>query len=198
MKRFFATTCLALVTLNATYAQELKDEVKELKAIVNSLQTDVKVLQSNVQKVLAENMYLKQVIAVQEPISEYEGTNTSYRITKVEGDTTTKTIFITMFLEAKNEDEKVYLKKIDIVDVEGNEVDVNLLKSSYVFSDLSSGVPKKIKLGFTYADNVDLENGFPSIVKIFRFSNEYKLMDSKSSYSVSEKIQFRDLRVEWE
>lgn len=169
--------------------EDLKKEIEIIKLNISNLQSEIKSVKS-------ENIYLKKVLDIQKPILEVEKEKTHFKIIGAEGNKTDKTIIFTFLLEAKDENKRHYISDSFIVDIDGNEIKMNLEKSS-VWSSffLSKDVPLKIKLAFTYKD---IQNDFPKIIKVLRFRVEYKLMDTKP-YSVPDthRVEFRDININW-
>ena len=147
-------------------------------------------LKSEIQSVKNENDYLKKVLEINSPILESEKNNDNFRITKVTGDKTDKTISITFLVEAKDENKKMTIQDISFVDLEGNEYQADLYKSSRPFPELSANVP--LKLAFSFKDISDE----PKIIRIFKFrvttQPTRNLFENKRS-----ELEFRDLKVSW-
>lgn len=172
-----------------------QNELKELRNDVDNIKLSIKNLQSEIQSVKSENIYLKQVLNINKPILEQEKANTNFRITKVEGNKAEKTIYITFLVEVKDANKKVHFENISIVDIEGNEVGINYFKSTEnMYPELAVNVPKKMIFGFTYNSG---EVDFPKIVKLLRFRYKHRHIDQWDLDSKFDNLEFRDLNVEW-
>lgn len=147
-------------------------------------------LKSEIQTIKTENDYLKKVLEINSPILESEKNNDNFRITKITGNKVDKTISITFLVEAKDENKKLTIQDISFVDLEGNEYQADLYKSSRPFPELSANVP--LKLSFSFKDIADE----PKILKIFKFrvngQPTRNIFESKKA-----ELEFRDLKVNW-
>ncbi|HEX7868603.1 MAG TPA: hypothetical protein VF455_00675 [Chryseobacterium sp.] len=95
---------------------------------------------------ISENDYLKKVLDINKPILETETENSSYRITKVTSNKAGKNIEISFLIESKDENKKMTIEDITIVDIEGNEHKTDLYKSSKTFPELAKNIPLKLGL----------------------------------------------------
>ena len=66
-------------------------------------------------------------------------------------------------MEAKDENKKMTMEDISVVDIEGNTYNIDFFKSSKPYPELPAGVP--VKLNFSFKDI----QGEPLFVKIFKF-----------------------------
>ena len=137
-----------------------------------------------------ENDYLKKVVELNTPILESEKNNNSFRITKVTGNKADKTISITFLVEAKDENKTMFIQDISIIDLEGNEFKVDLMKSSNSIPNLAINVP--LKTTFLFKDISDQ----PLLIKLFRFSTRNEPSRKATDWTNS-KLEFRDLKVNW-
>ncbi len=178
MIRFLPLSLLLVASL--AYGQT---NYEALKKENESLQATNKVLTS-------ENEYQKKVLEINNPILETEKENASFKITKVFGNRVGKNIEITFLIEAKDENKKMTIEDISIVDIEGNEHKIDFYKSSKPYPELASNVP--VKLTFSFKEI----QGEPMFIKIFRFKTtsqpERNLFEKTKS-----NIEFRDLKVVW-
>ena len=119
-----------------------------------------------------------------------EKENSSFKITKIVGNKAERTIAITFLVEAKDENKKMSIDNVSIVDIEGNEYKIDLYKSSRPYPELALNVP--IKLTFSFKDI----QGEPLFIKLFRLRTisqpERNLFES-----IRANIEFRDLKVFW-
>ena len=147
-------------------------------------------LKSEIQTVKTENDYLKKVLEINTPILESEKNNDMFRITKVAGNKIDKTISITFLIEAKDENKTMFIQDISIIDVEGNEFKINLMKSSNSIPNLATNVPLKTTFVFK-----DISNQ-PLLIKLFKFSTRNEPTGKATDWTNS-KLEFRDLKVNW-
>lgn len=155
-----------------------------------ALKKENEILQSTVKTVFSENEYLKKVLDINKPIFETEIENSSFKITKAVGNKAEKSIVISFLVEAKDENKKMTITDISIVDIEGNEYEIDLYKSSKPYPELALNTP--VKLNFSFKD---IQNE-PLFIKLFRFkanSNSEKspLGGTKAN------IEFKDIKVLW-
>ena len=155
-----------------------------------TLKKENEVLKSTNKILTSENEYLKKVLEINKPILETEKDNSSFKITKVTGNKAEKTISITFLVEAKDENKKMTIEDISIVDIEGKEYEIDFYKSSRPYPELDLNTP--IKLTFSFK-NVENE---PLFIKLFRFKETSQPIrnlfeDTKSN------LEFKDLKVNW-
>lgn len=147
-------------------------------------------LQSTTKTLSSENEYLKKVLDISKPILDTEKENSSFRITTVVGNKAENSIVITFLVEAKDENKKMSIGDASIIDIEGNEYQIDYFKSSRPYPELALNVP--IKLTFSFKDIQDE----PLFIKLFRFKTnsqpERNLFESTRS-----NIEFRDIKVFW-
>ncbi|MRI63490.1 hypothetical protein EDM00_05735 [Ornithobacterium rhinotracheale] len=167
--------------------QDLKKEIDAIKISLNNLHSEI-------QSVKSENIYLKKVLKINQPILEKKGENTIYKIINVVGDKDKKSIFITLLIEPTQENEKFNLQDLKIFDINGNEIGVEYVKSDRTNGEIYLNTPKKIKLAFVYDE---LPNDYPRLVKLLVMSNSYKKNSDDSSWGKKEKVEFKDLNVTW-
>ena len=127
------------------------------------LKKDNEALQSTNKILVSENEYLKKVLDINKPILETETENSTFKITKVVGSKDRKNIEITFLVETKDENKKVTIEDISVVDIEGNEYGIDFFKSSKTFPQLAKNVP--VKLTFSFKDI----QGEPIFIKMFSF-----------------------------
>lgn len=155
-----------------------------------NLKKENEVLQSTNKILTSENEYLKKIVEINKPISETEKDNSSFKITKVTGNKAEKTIAITFLVETKDENKKMTIEDISIVDIEGKEYEIDFYKSSRPYPKLDLKTP--IKLTFSFK-NIENE---PLFIKLFRFKITSQPIrnlfeDTKSN------LEFKDLKVNW-
>lgn len=155
-----------------------------------SFKKENEILQSTIKSVLSENEYLKKVIDINKPILETEKENSLFKVTKVVGNKADKSITISFLVEAKDENKKMTITDISIIDIEGNEYKLDYFKSSSPHPELALNIP--IKLNFSFKDIQDE----PLLIKLFRFKTnsqpERNLFESTRS-----NIELRDIKVFW-
>ena len=155
-----------------------------------TLKKENEVLKSTNKILTSENEYLKKVLEINKPILETEKDNSSFKITKVTGNKAEKTISITFLVEAKDENKKMTIEDISIVDIEGKEYEIDFYKSSRPYPELDLNTPIKLTFSFKNIENQ------PLFIKLFRFKitslpirNLFE--DTKSN------LEFKDLKVNW-
>ena len=178
MKKLLILSALSITTLgfSQTNCEDLKKENEALQS-TNKILT-------------LENDYLKKIVETNKAILEIEKDNSSFKITKVIGNKAEKTIAITFLVEAKDENKKMTIGDISIVDSEGKEYEIDLYKSSRPYPELALNTP--IKLTFSFK-NIENE---PLFLKLFRFKETSQPIrnlfeDTKSN------LEFKDLKVNW-
>ena len=178
MKRFLFLSAIVFATLG--YGQI---NCENLKKENEALQATNKVLTS-------ENEYLKKVLDINKPILEAEKENSAFKITKVTGNKAGKNIEITFLIEAKDENKKMTIEDIAVVDVEGNEYKLDFSKSSKIFPQLAKNVP--VKLTFSFKDVL----GEPMFIKMFRFRTTAE-PDRNLREKMRSNLEFKDLKIVW-
>lgn len=155
-----------------------------------ALKNENETLQSTLEMLSSENGYLRKALDINKPILETEKENSSFKITKIVGNKPERTIAITFLVEAKDENKKMSIDNVSIVDIEGNEYQVDLYKSSRPYPELAMNVP--IKLTFSFKDI----QGEPLFITLFRLRTisqpERNLFENTRA-----NIEFRDLKVFW-
>ena len=179
MMKFILLSALTVTSLMA-YGQS---NCEALKKENEALQSTNKILTS-------ENEYLKSVLDINKPILETEKENSSFKITKVIGNKAGKNIEIAFLIEAKDENKKMAIEDIAIVDIEGNEYKVDLYKSSKPYPELANNAP--LKLTFSFKDI----QGEPLFIKLFRFKTTSQPVRNLFEKTKSS-LEFRDLKVLW-
>jgi hypothetical protein len=155
-----------------------------------TLKKENEVLKSTNKILTSENEYLKKVLEINKPILETEKNNSSFKITKVTGNKAEKTISITFLVEAKDENKKMTIEDISIVDIEGKEYEIDFYKSSRPYPELDLNTPIKLTFSFKNIENQ------PLFIKLFRFKITSQPIrnlfeDTKSN------LEFKDLKVNW-
>ena len=155
-----------------------------------TLKKENEVLKSTNKILTSENEYLKKVLEINKPILETEKDNSSFKITKVTGNKAEKTISITFLVEAKDENKKMTIEDISIVDIEGKEYEIDFHKSSRPYPELDLNTPIKLTFSFKNIENQ------PLFIKLFRFKITSQPIrnlfeDTKSN------LEFKDLKVNW-
>lgn len=178
MKRFLFLSAIVFATLG--YGQTNCDALKKEN---EALQSTNKVLTS-------ENEYLKKVLDINKQILEAEKENSTFKITKVIGNKAGKNIEITFLIEAKDENKKMTIEDIAVVDFEGNEYKIDLYKSSKPYPTLTKNVP--VKLTFSFKE----VQGEPMFIKMFRFRTTAQ-PDRNSFEKVRSNLEFKDFKVIW-
>ena len=178
MRKTLLLSAISIATL--AYSQTNYDTLKKEN---ETLQSTNKVLAS-------ENEYLKKVLEINKPILETEKDNSSFKITKVTGNKTEKSIAITFLVETKDENKKMTIEDISIVDIEGKEYEIDFYKSSRPYPELVLNTPVKLTFSFKNIENE------PLFIKLFRFKETSQPIrnlfeDTKSN------LEFKDLKVNW-
>ena len=155
-----------------------------------SLKKENETLSSENKTLSSENEYLKKVLDINKPILETEKENSSFRITKVVGNKAEKSIAITFLVEAKDENKKMSIDDVSIVDIEGNEYNLDYFKSSSPHPALALNTP--VKLNFSFKDM----QGEALFIKLFRFKTNSNSEKSPLG-GIRSNIEFRDLKVLW-
>ncbi len=155
-----------------------------------SIKKENETLQSTIKTLSSENEYLKKVLDINKPILDTEKENSSFKITKAIGNKAEKSIAITFLVEAKDENKKMSIDDISIIDIEGNEYKVNYFKSSEPYPDLALNVP--IKLTFSFKDIQDE----PLFIKLFRFKTNSKTEKNRIE-GIRSNIELRDIKILW-
>ena len=154
------------------------------------LKKENEALQSTNKILVSENEYLKKVFDINKPIIETEKENSTFKITKVIGNKAGKNIEITFLIEAKDENKKMTIEDIAVVDVEGNEYKLDFSKSSKIFPQLAKNVP--VKLTFSFKDVL----GEPMFIKMFRFRTTAE-PDRNLREKMRSNLEFKDLKIVW-
>lgn len=178
MKKILITT--TFVTSILTFAQNECDNLK----------TENSNLKANLKAVNTENDYLKKVLDINTSILENQKGNSNFKITNVSGNAKEKSLSITFLIEAKDENKKLTIQTISIVDLEGNEYKADLYKSSRPFPDLALNVP--LKLSFSFKDIINE----PLFIKLFKF-NVNSQPERNTFEQTRYNVEFRDLKVIW-
>ena len=178
MKKLLILSALSITTLGFS-----QNNCEALKKENEALISTNKVLTS-------ENEYLKKIVEINKAILETEKDNSSFKITKVTGNKAEKTISITFLVEAKDENKKMTIEGISIVDIEGKEYEIDFYKSSRPYPELDLNTPIKLTFSFTNIENT------PLFIKLFRFKitsqPKRNLFENTKS-----NIEFKDLKVNW-
>ena len=154
------------------------------------LKKDNEALQSTNKVLVSENEYLKKVLDINKPILETETENSAFKITKVEGNKTAKSIELTFLIESKDENKKMTIEDIFVVDIDGNEYKIDFNTSSKFFPKLAKDVP--VKLIFSFKDI----QGEPMFIKMFRFKATSQ-PDRNTFEKTRSNLEFKDLKVVW-
>ncbi|MDY3548997.1 transposase [Riemerella anatipestifer] len=179
----FATLLLWNFVSSQTNA-ELKKDIEEVKTKVSTLEREI-------QTVKSQNIYFKSVLDINKPILEQSVDNNEYRITNVIGNKNERTISINMLIEAKNENKTSLLQNFSLIDLLGNQYEIDFFKSSDTNPKLTLNVPLNLKI--TFKNIVDE----PKVIKLFKFTSRNE--PEKISYEFTKSIQeFRDINVTWE
>lgn len=178
MKKLLILSALSIITLGFSQAN------------CETLKKENKVLQSTNKVLTSENDYLKKIVEINTAILETEKDNSTFKITKVTGNKAEKTIAITFLVEAKDENKKMTITDVSIIDIEGKEYEIDFYKSSRPYPELDLNTP--IKLTFSFKD---IENQ-PLFIKLFRFKitsqPKRNLFENTKS-----NLEFKDLKVNW-
>ncbi|WP_372472955.1 hypothetical protein AB4865_09125 [Capnocytophaga sp. ARDL2] len=162
-----------------------------MKTNFSQLQTNIASLQRDINQVKTENIYLKRVLDIRKSIAEIEKENVNIKITKVEGDTKEKLVYVTMLIENNGKKINGYLSFLNsIIDNEGNLLKIDFNKFEVESLPLINDVPIKRKIAIKY-----IESEKTQFIKSFGFdlSGKFKdtLIDSKINFD------FRNLPIDW-
>ena len=178
MKKLLILSALSITTLGFS-----QNNCEALKKENEALISTNKVL-------VSENDYLKKIVEINKAILETEKDNSSFKITKVTGNKAEKTISITFLVEAKDENKKMTIEGISIVDIEGKEYEIDFYKSSRPYPELDLNTPIKLTFSFKNIENQ------PLFIKLFRFKitsqPKRNLFENTKS-----NLEFKDLKVNW-
>lgn len=175
---------LAILGISNVYFGQ-NTECDKLKTENNTLKTANSTLNE-------ENSYLKRILDINKAVTSTNANHFDFKITKVVGDLTSKTIFITLLIENNNnEDMKLSTTDAFIIDIEGNNPDRNYYKEVNIYPELKKRVPTKVIYAFNYND-FDTEP--PRIIKIFNLKYEYS-----KAYELPNRgqVKMRDINVTW-
>ena len=179
---FFAVLLFSAFSYGQANCDKLKSENEALKIEKNALKQ--------------ENDYLRKVLEVNKPIKEEEKDGVNAKITKVEGNLKEKTIYITFLLESKVNNRIIfYVTGSDIIDLEGNTIQYDIFKLNDIEKKLTSGVPTKMRLAFSY--KTTFENGIPSVIKLVRVNADRNDISYAPDGNFRINLEFRDLDVVW-
>lgn len=185
MKKLLLISAITCSTF--TYSQENK----ALQVEIDQIKQEMRVLRNDIQSVKTQNSYLKKAFDISKPILEQNQGNSDYRITKVVGNKKDKTITINFLIEAKDENKQASIQDFSLVDLLGNQYEIDFYQSSNVNPNLVLNVPLTNKI--TFKEIIEE----PLIVKLFKFKTNYTL--EKNTFKGYSSIQeFRDLNVVWE
>ncbi|MGV0755122.1 transposase [Empedobacter brevis] len=163
---------------------ELKNEIEKIK-------NDITELKSEITSVKVQNLYFKKVLEINTPVIQQKEDGNEYRITRIMGNRSEKTISIHFFIEVKDENKTSSLEDFSLVDLLGNEYQIDFNNSSYPYLKLSVDVPLNIKI--TFKDIIEE----PKLIKLFRFNSRNE-PERNPFDSTKSRLEFRDLNVIWE
>lgn len=165
--------------------------INELKNELDKIKVEITDLKSEIQSVKSQNIYLKKALDINNPILEIKNIGNEYRVTKIVGNKKEKTISISMNIEAKDENKTSILQDFSIIDLVGNQYEIDLKKSANTNPNLTLNVPLNLKI--TFKEIIDE----PKIIKLFKFRsrNEPERNSADFKRSVQE---FKDLNITWE
>ncbi|MFY1047483.1 transposase [Chryseobacterium sp. GP-SGM7] len=155
-----------------------------------ALKKENETLQFANKTLISDKESLKKVLDINKPITEIEKENSSFIITKVAGNKKEKSIAISFLIEAKDENKKMTVEDVSIVDIEGNEYKIDLYKSSKPYPDLVLNVP--LKMTFSFKDIQDE----PLFIKLFKFKTTSQ-PERNTFEKAKSNLEFRDLKVFW-
>ncbi len=183
-KILLLSTVLCSIFMYCQNNNDLKNEIEKIKIEITELRSDIQTVKSH-------NIYLNKILEINTPILEQKLNNNEYKITKIVGNKKENTISINFLIAAKDENKTSILLDFSIVDLLGNEYQVDLKRSTNTFPKLTVNVPMNIKI--TFKDIIEE----PKIIKLFRFSSRNEPERNSADFNKS-KQEFRDLNVNWE
>ena len=163
----------------------------ELKNEIDKIKTEIKDLKSEIQSVKTQNIYLKKALDINQPILEIKNNGNEYRITKIVGNKKEKTISISINIEAKDENKTSILQDFSIIDLVGNEYDIDFKKSGNTNPNLTLNVPLNLKI--TFKEIIEE----PKIIKLFKFKSRNEPERNSADFNKSVQ-EFKDLNIIWE
>lgn len=127
-----------LVITNCFFGQNTGCE--KLKTEITALNTANLILNE-------ENSYLKKILKINNPVMEADANQFKFKITKVIGDSGSKTIFFTLLIENFSDDD-MHLDASDavIIDLEGNKPERKYDKESNIYPELKNRFLQRLSM----------------------------------------------------
>lgn len=144
-------------------------------------------LKKELLKTQDENKYLKNSLKINEPIKEITSDKINFKLIKVEGNSKTQTITMTVVLKTNAANWYIMSSVNSIIDIDGNEYKLKSYTvgaSDFRSINLNTDVP--IKCTYTFG-------GVLPAVKIIKLFNFEYTHSAGEPYSA----EFRDLTVDW-
>ena len=187
--KFQRFTLLFFILLSIVHIVSAQSNT-ELKTDIEKIKEDIIALKSEMKSVKKDNDYLKNVLKINTPILQISKEGNDFRITKVEGNKSEKSISINFLVESLDNNISANLDNFTLVDMEGNQYEIDFHKSSSPYLKLSVNVPINVKITFSGI------KGEIEFVRLFKFRSRNNV--NQTSIKVSSSIQeFRDLNVIW-
>ena len=162
-----------------------------MQSQIDANKTKIETLQSSVNAVTTENIYLKEVLDIQKPIKEASVDNTNYKVVAVRGNKEEKRIYLDLMLESTDMDIYYNIQFADIIDVLGNKYSFDRYVSKNVKGEQYLNVPLKITCVFRYIEEQ------PKFIKILKINVDKGPIGASYKQKVESSFQLRDLPVVW-
>lgn len=149
---------------------------------------DCKQIKAELEKVKAENEYLKNSLKISKPLNAVTSDKIEFKLLKAEGNTKSQTITFTFVLTTSAANWYINSNVRSIIDIDGNEYRLkSYTLGAYNYGssiNLTTDVP--IKCTYTF------QGVLPAVKMIKLFKYDY-------SHSAGEpySVEFRDIPVEW-
>lgn len=168
------------------------EDLNKLQSQIDANRTKIETLQSSVNAVTTENIYLKEVLDIQKPIKEASANNTDYKIVAVRGNKEEKAIYIDLLVESIDMDKYYNIKFADMIDVLGNKYSFDRYVSKNVRGEQYLNIPLKITCIFRFIEE------HPKFIKLLKINVDVGPIGASYKQIVESSFQLRDLPVIWE
>ncbi|MDG4946850.1 hypothetical protein NMK71_10520 [Weeksellaceae bacterium KMM 9713] len=164
----------------------------KLQSQIEANKTKIETLQSSVNAVTTENIYLKEVLDIQKPIKEASANNTNYKIVAVRANKEEKRIYVDLLIESTDMDKYYNIQLADMIDVLGNKYSFDRYVSKNVRGEQYLNIPLKITCVFRYIEE------HPEFIKLLKINVDVGPIGASYNQIVKSSVQLRDLPVTWE
>ena len=189
MKKLLAIAALCLLSGSAFAQQSVEAQVKDLKAQVTTLQSEVQGLSQRLASVEQLNITLRKALNFGQPITTATGKyGVTYNLLSIVGNKQERTIKATFQAVTSADESRIqYTEGAAITDVNGNRVKTyEITVGGDVGITLYKDVPTNGEVLF---NDVNVES--TQAIKLL------KMAFTNGSISEVDHIQFRDLKVDW-